>query len=299
MAFDYKVKPKVSIGIPTYKRPDTLRRTLRSIAIQRFSDIEVIIGDNDVSSTESAKVVEDFHDLIPNLTYRRHEQNIGGSANFMYCLNAAIGDYFMWLADDDEICGDHYVAALVTLLDRHPDAATAAAKWKLLRTPTEGSIQESRQYTSKYWLWRTLKFAWKADDDFFYGLHRIHLLRKATLPDYWQINSHVSSNLTYTYLIDMVLQGRILRLTDENSLWVNHAYTQKDHTKESSGRSVNASYILRRLNVHWLYLVKVHRKGGLWAAAVLVPVSAASLVAEALRIVKTYISVRMARLQGK
>jgi glycosyltransferase involved in cell wall biosynthesis len=293
-----QVKPRVSIGVPTYKRPDSLRRTLRSIATQQFSSIEVIVGDNDAASTDSETVVEEFRNAIPHLTYRRHEHNIGGPANFMYCLDAAKGEYFMWLADDDEIFGDHYIAALVSMLDQHPDAATAAAKWKLLRSPQEGSIQKPRAYTNEYWLWRAFKYAWKADDDFFYGLHRIQLLRNATLPDYWPVNAHVSSNLTYTYLIDMVLQGKILRLTDDNCLWINHAYTLKDHTKESSGRSVNLGYVLRRLNVHWLYMLKVHRRGGLWAAACLFPVSVASLFAEALRIGQTYVAFRMARLES-
>lgn len=288
----------VSIGIPTYKRPDSLRRTLRSIAIQQYCNIEVIVGDNDSSSTDSEMVVEEFRSLIPRLAYRRHDQNIGGSANFMYCLNAANGDYFMWLADDDEIFGENYIAALVSILDLHPDAATAAAKWKLLRSPQDGSIQECRAYTSKYWLWRAFRYVWKADDDFFYGLHRIKLLRNATLPDYWAVNSHVSSNLTYTYLIDLVLQGKVLRLADERCLWVNHAYTVKDHTKESNGRSVNLGYVLRRLNVHWLYLLKIRRRGGWWAAASLLPISAASLFAEALRIGKTYVVVRLARIQS-
>ncbi len=244
-------------------------------------------------------VVEEFRNIIHNLTYRRHEQNIGGSANFMYCLDVANGEYFMWLADDDEIFGDDYIAALVSMLDQHPDAATAAAKWKLLRSPQEGSIQKPRAYTNEYWLLRAYKYVWKADDDFFYGLHRTQLLRNATLPDYWPMNAHASSNLTYTYLIDMVLQGKILRLTDENCLWINHAYTLKDHTKESNGRSVNVGYVLRRLNVHWLYLLKVYRRGGVWAAASLLPVSAASLFAEALRIVKTYVGVRVAGLRSK
>lgn len=287
--------PRVSIGVPTYKRPDMLRRALQSIAQQDFKDIEVIVGDNDMGSNAGAVVAEAFQSLIPNLVYCKHAQNIGGTANFMHCLAVARSEYFMWLADDDELYGPGYIRSLVEVLDANPDAATAAAKWKLMRSPNSGEVQPARDYQSAWWLLRVFKFVWKADDDFFYGIHRTPLLRKARMVNYWPINAAIASNLTYTYLIDLVIQGRVIRLSDENSLWINHAYTTKDHTGETIGRSVNLSYVLKRLNVHWIYATKVYDRGGALPTLLLTFVSAASLFAEACRIVGVFVGSRLNR----
>lgn len=290
--------PRVSIGVPTYKRPDMLRRALRSIAIQDFGEIEVIVGDNDTESDAASQVVAEFKSSIPNLEYCKHAVNIGGTANFMHCLAEARGQYFMWLADDDELQGAGYIRSLVAVLDQNPDAATAAAKWKLMRSPIAGEIQPARDYQNRWWLFRVFKFVWKADDDFFYGLHRTSLLRKARMVDYWRVNAGVASNLTYTYLIDLVIQGRIIRLGDSDHLWVNHAYTAKDHTGETTGRTVNLGYVLKRLNVHWLYATKVMAWGGAVPALLLGVVSAASLVNETCRIVAIFLGNRLGRARN-
>jgi glycosyltransferase involved in cell wall biosynthesis len=274
-------------------RPDMLRRALRSIAAQDFKDIEVIVGDNGVESDAGALVVEAFQSVIPNLVYCRHTHNIGGTANFMHCLARARGDYFMWLADDDELYGQDYIRSLVEMLDKNPDAATSVAKWRLMHSPTYGEVQPDRDYQSKWWMLRVFKFVWKADDDFFYGLHRTQLLRNARMVDYWPINAAIASNLTYTYIIDLVIQGRVMRSCKEDSLWVNHAYTPKDHTKETIGRSVNLSYVLKRLNVHWIYVTKVYAKGGFLPVLPLLIVSAASLCREACQIIKVYVGNRL------
>lgn len=285
--------PKVSVGIPTFKRPEMLRRALLSLAQQDFQDIEIIIGDNDPSSTENERMVAEFRQHFPSLIYQRHSENIGATANFMFCLEAAKGEYFMWLADDDELFGTGYIQALADILDRNKDAVTAVAQWKLMRASDLGTIQPFRDYQSKYWLLRVFKFAWRADDDFFYGLHRTRQLRNAKMVDYWPINAGVASNLTYTYLVDFVIQGRVIRLSDSNSLWINHAYTVKDHTQKSAGRTVNLRYVARRLNVHWLYAKKVYDKGGVIPAMLLACVSAAALLKETWQIGYKYLRNRV------
>lgn len=285
--------PRVSIGLPTYKRPEMLRRALESIALQDYKDIEVIVGDNDCDSDAGERVAQQFHSRIPRLIYCRHVVNIGSTANFMHCLAAAQGEYFMWLADDDELQGEHYIKSLVAILDQNADAVTAAAKWKLMRAPAHGTIQPARDYQSRYWLLRVSKFVWKSDDDFFYGLHRTAMLRRAKMVDYWKVNAGVASNLTYTYLIDLVIQGRVIRLHDPSCLWVNHAYTVKDHTSDTVGRTVNAGYVLKRLNVHWIYASKVKAWGGLPPTVLLAFVSTASLFAEACRLVAIFLNNRL------
>ena len=50
----------VSIGIPTYNRPDTLPRTLKAILNQTYNNIEVVISNNHSTNTEVERIIKDF-----------------------------------------------------------------------------------------------------------------------------------------------------------------------------------------------------------------------------------------------
>ena len=94
-------EPLVSIGIPTYNRPQLLARALESVARQDYPNLAVTVADNATPGSETGEVVESFRGRIVNLQYHRHPSNIGALANFQFLLDGAQGEYFMWLADDD------------------------------------------------------------------------------------------------------------------------------------------------------------------------------------------------------
>ena len=96
--------PTVSIGIPTYNRADGyLWDAVMSALCQTYENVEVIVSDN-CSSDSTEKLMTGIDD--PRLNYLRHETNIGPNGNFNACLNAASGDYFLLLCDDDIIDED-------------------------------------------------------------------------------------------------------------------------------------------------------------------------------------------------
>ncbi|HOG11136.1 MAG TPA: glycosyltransferase family 2 protein [Smithella sp.] len=94
--------PTVSIGIPTYNRPEGLSRTLAFITGQSYSNLEIIVSDNASPGNGIEKVVRRYMASDPRIQYRRQSENIGVSANFKFVLEQAAGEYFMWAADDDE-----------------------------------------------------------------------------------------------------------------------------------------------------------------------------------------------------
>jgi glycosyltransferase involved in cell wall biosynthesis len=51
----------VTIGIPTYNRPDWLRQAIRSALVQTVEDFRVLVSDN-ASDEETRMVVESFDD---------------------------------------------------------------------------------------------------------------------------------------------------------------------------------------------------------------------------------------------
>ena len=95
------VKPLVSIGIPTYNRPLGLHRALTSITAQTYPHFEVIVSDNCSPGTETQEVVARFMEQDKRIRYVRQPSNIGMFNNFKFVFEAAQGEYFAWLADDD------------------------------------------------------------------------------------------------------------------------------------------------------------------------------------------------------
>jgi glycosyltransferase involved in cell wall biosynthesis len=95
-------QPLVSVGIPTFNRPEGLRRTLRLISAQTYRNLEILISDNASPGPDTEKVVRDFSAADQRIKYFRQPANIGAIANFRFVLAKASGDYFMWAADDDE-----------------------------------------------------------------------------------------------------------------------------------------------------------------------------------------------------
>jgi glycosyltransferase involved in cell wall biosynthesis len=99
---DRDARPLVSVVVPTYDRPDRLRRALESVAAQTYPEVELLVVD-DCSPTPLEPVVAGV-DLtgLAGVTYLRNEENLGGSATRNRGIRAAIGEYVAFLDDDDE-----------------------------------------------------------------------------------------------------------------------------------------------------------------------------------------------------
>ena len=95
-------QPLVSVGIPTYNHPESLRKTLECITKQTYKNLEIIVSDNCSPGTETAAIVREFRVKDNRIQYYRQDDNKGARFNFKYVLEAATGKYFMWVADDDK-----------------------------------------------------------------------------------------------------------------------------------------------------------------------------------------------------
>lgn len=99
--------PLVTIGIPSYKRPITLHRLLNLLLSQTYPNIEIIVSDNHSESSEIESTLKSFQDQDQRIEYYIQSENIGATRNFIFLLEKARGDYFMWLADDDYISSNY------------------------------------------------------------------------------------------------------------------------------------------------------------------------------------------------
>ena len=93
--------PLVSVGIPTYNRPEGLQKTLERITGQTYKNLEIIVSDNCSPNPETERVVKNFQKNDSRIHYYRQGENKGPLHNFNFVLEHATGEFFMEAADDD------------------------------------------------------------------------------------------------------------------------------------------------------------------------------------------------------
>jgi glycosyltransferase involved in cell wall biosynthesis len=91
----------VSVGIPTYNRPENLRKTLDGITRQTYARLEIVVSDNYSRGAETERVVKEFAEKDRRIRYVRRPVNAGMISNFRFVLEQSTGDYFLWVVDDD------------------------------------------------------------------------------------------------------------------------------------------------------------------------------------------------------
>lgn len=89
----------VSVILPTYNRAELLKRAIRSVLEQKYTDLECIIID-DASTDNTIHIMELFDDS--RLIYLHHKNNLGTSAARNTGIAFAKGDLIAFLDDDDE-----------------------------------------------------------------------------------------------------------------------------------------------------------------------------------------------------
>jgi glycosyltransferase involved in cell wall biosynthesis len=112
--------PRVSVGIPTYNRAATALRAARSALAQEHPAMEVVVSD-DASTDGTPEVLGALAAQDARLRYVRQPRNLGHAENFQAVLDAATGEYFMWLADDDWL-DPAYVSRCLAALEADPGA---------------------------------------------------------------------------------------------------------------------------------------------------------------------------------
>lgn len=104
-------QPAFSIITPTFRRPQLLRRNIRSIRNQTFENYEHIIVD-DANSGDTDIIIEGFADKRIHLI--KHDAPQGAAASYNSGIKAAKGKYILFLDDDDE----YFPCSLKKIYDR-------------------------------------------------------------------------------------------------------------------------------------------------------------------------------------
>jgi len=179
------VQALVSVGIPTYNRPEGLRRTLTCIAAQTYANLEIIVSDNCSPTPETEQVAREFMVRDARIRFYRQPEPLGVSGNFRFVLKQAGGEFFMWAADDDEWdpdfvrqCVGGFAAGVVSVMPHMRTLYRVQGEYRPAKFPQFARTQSAAQ--------RMAAFLRCLTPSLFYGLHRReHMLFFVTEPKWF------------------------------------------------------------------------------------------------------------------
>jgi len=115
--------PLISIVIPNYNGARFLENCLRSLLLQSYSKMEIVVVDN-ASEDPSVAVVRA---VAPGARLIQQNRNLGFAGGANAGVRASHGDWIAVLNNDTEADRD-WLAECVRAMQRHPDAAFLASK---------------------------------------------------------------------------------------------------------------------------------------------------------------------------
>ena len=108
----------LSICIPTYNRPESLRNCLNSISKQNLKNFEVCISDN-ASKFDLNKIIKPFKKKL-RIKFARNKKNQGFAMNVLNVSKMATGKY-IWFLGDDDLVTNNSINHLLNLIKKNKD----------------------------------------------------------------------------------------------------------------------------------------------------------------------------------
>ncbi|MBU1092763.1 glycosyltransferase [Patescibacteria group bacterium] len=119
-------RPLITAVIPTYRRPQLLRRAVLSVLRQTYPNLRVCVYD-DASGDDTRAVMEELMRQDQRVFYCEHPQNVGPFDNFELGIRRVSTPYFSVLSDDNVLLPEFYAQAMEGF-NRYPKAAFVATK---------------------------------------------------------------------------------------------------------------------------------------------------------------------------
>lgn len=227
--------PLVSIGIPVYNEAGFLAETLASLLAQDYPRIEFIISDN-ASTDATPAICEQAAARDARVRVLRSTTNDGSTANFLRCLDAATGEYFMWAGGHD-LWSPNMVSQCASALSTHPKAVVAVPESIWIDTESKpygdhASILDTRGMDP---IARVFSLLW-ANMHPIYGLMRTSALRElGTIPNY--------SGADLVMLTGLILQGDFLPVHE--ALWMRRQTRAQETHAERQRRYRSSQFKIR------------------------------------------------------
>lgn len=108
--------------IPTYQRPELLRRAVESVRAQNFERWELIVSDDETTPGASREFANHVAAVDPRVRVTANPGPHGQAANINHAMSLARGEWIKPLHDDDEL-DPGCLGSLIDAVRRSPDAA--------------------------------------------------------------------------------------------------------------------------------------------------------------------------------
>src|SRR5882757_3279723 len=108
---------KISLCVPTYNRPETLKQLIHSFLKQDYRDKELIISD-DTPNDSVEKLIKTYKNK--SIKYFHNSPGLGFSQNLFKAIDHATGDYLIILGDDDVLLHKHVLSDYVKVFEEKP-----------------------------------------------------------------------------------------------------------------------------------------------------------------------------------
>lgn len=205
-------EPLISIGVPTYNRPESLFKTLNAIVNQSYLNLEIIVSDNCSPDPVVQNIINEFVQKDSRVINYTQSHNIGPFENFNFVLTKASGAYFMWAADDDQWLGVDFLASLAKYSKENiltfPDAVTTDEPKLCLLTSYEtckSKIDYAKNFCTVGWGYP------------FYGLYNLKLFNQYNLK--FQFDNELAYYSEGTFLHKLFLSGPVKYVKEAKILY--------------------------------------------------------------------------------
>jgi GT2 family glycosyltransferase len=141
-------KPRISVLVRTRNRVDKLRHALTSLAMQTFTDFEVVVVND--AGEDVAPLLQKFEPCFP-IQYVRHDVPRMAAEASNTALSLMRGDYFIHL-DDDDIVYPFHLALFNQLIEAQPQARVAySGHSRVLMEEEDGVLLPIQRVGIPFW----------------------------------------------------------------------------------------------------------------------------------------------------
>ena len=251
----------VTIGMPIYNRPIEMRKAIESVLAQTYTNIEIIISNDNSPNPEIDRIVNEYTEKDSRIIYYRHDKSIKTVSNYSFVKDLAKGKYFMWLADDDWL-DEYFIEKCLSFLESHSDFTVCTGKCIYQDNGKEIHADSSVSLLNNSPFNRIIKFYSSVSlNGYFYGLIR----KSALLP----IEFYDEMGFDWEVVSALLFQGKI-RVLDSTSHYIskggvsNESNSMSKHFKKNNYISRNFIGLAISLNCSaYIFKSKIFALNGL------------------------------------
>jgi glycosyltransferase involved in cell wall biosynthesis len=123
-------QPKITIGMPVYNGADSVKKALNSLLSQTYRNYKLIISDNG-STDSTSEICLEYKDKDERIEYIRQKKTVDIVENWLFVLDKADTEYFMW-APADDIWKLEFIEKNLEILESHNEVVGSTSDFEVI-----------------------------------------------------------------------------------------------------------------------------------------------------------------------